>query len=322
MGTLIGGFAHAHGVSLEVGVGFSVRYGRVISSLRAGDALVWVGINGMRSQPWAQLRRRGVRTVYYNTEPLGVGYYKAMLCPHVFSVDEVWDFSWSNIDRCARSPRPRTGKLRYVPPGHLLELDQLLGRRPIEGATRPPGVGSSVDRANGPMGTSRRPDAPAGSELANETRRHLLFFGSGAGRGACLGELRGQLERRGHRLEQTYEVWNESAFDGLMRSHDVYLNLHKECASGGPITFRVPLLLGRGKLILSARAYAADEAEYDGMVFFLEQDRLAPTYAALVRSANIDALRWEAHRRFAERFAPREIFRRAAVFREWGVCGS
>ena len=39
-------------------------------SLRAGDVLVWVGIVHARKVKWKELRRRGVYTVYYQTEPM------------------------------------------------------------------------------------------------------------------------------------------------------------------------------------------------------------------------------------------------------------
>ena len=38
--------------------------------LGVGDVLVWIGHCGHRIQPWRALRRRGVRVVYYQTEPL------------------------------------------------------------------------------------------------------------------------------------------------------------------------------------------------------------------------------------------------------------
>ena len=73
VGTLLTGLRQG-GANVSVGAGFSLRYHRVLHSLRCGDTLIWVGLNGKMSQPWAKLRQAGVRTVYYNTEPTARGH--------------------------------------------------------------------------------------------------------------------------------------------------------------------------------------------------------------------------------------------------------
>ena len=51
-----------------------------------------------------------------------------------------------------------------------------------------------------------------------------------------------------------------------MQHFDVFLNLHKDAYAARPVTFRNAVLLSEGKLIVSERAYAKDETEYDGMI--------------------------------------------------------
>ncbi len=287
MGTLIGGFLEAApSVQLEVGVGFSLRYHAALARLRRGDALVWVGVNGQYSQPWTKLRARGVKTILYNTEPSGLSRRSPLCTATRYAVDELWDFSRYNLDRCARSYN-RPNRTRYLPPGYL-------GRRAAER--------SSPQQA-------RPPEARSG------VRRSLLFYGALESRGDCFGRLKRSL---GDELEHTYSVWNESAFGEMLSKHDLFVNLHKGCRTGDPVTFRVPVLLNEGKLILSDRAYSHDEDEFKGMVLFAGVGRLADAYRAL-RATDTAPLQRHAARLFAARFAPRETFRRAGLYEEWGL---
>lgn len=70
-------------------------------SLRAGDVLVWVGIVHARKVKWKELRRRGVYTVYYQTEPMArvgrkVGVEEATT--GTVDADAIWDYSKANMD--------------------------------------------------------------------------------------------------------------------------------------------------------------------------------------------------------------------------------
>ena len=62
---------------------------------RRGDIFVWVGEAGRRLVPWAALRRKGVFSIFYQTEAenRGCALYRD-------AVDELWDFSWHNIEAC------------------------------------------------------------------------------------------------------------------------------------------------------------------------------------------------------------------------------
>ena len=77
------------------------------SAIPAGSTFVWVGIHLANRVPWRELREKGVRTVYYQTE------YQTGCAMTNRSVDEIWDYSLLNIDNC-RMHR-QAPLLRYVP---------------------------------------------------------------------------------------------------------------------------------------------------------------------------------------------------------------
>jgi len=58
-----------------------------------GDVFVWVGQLGQIEIPWKQLQARGVFTIYYQTEPR-----EACDLHRSDGIDEVWDYSWHNIE--------------------------------------------------------------------------------------------------------------------------------------------------------------------------------------------------------------------------------
>ena len=293
LGTLIEGFrpaVAARAVDLAVGVGFTAEYERRLKALRAGDTFVWVGINGRFSQPWRRLRARGVRTVYYQTEPAQKHQcYPVVLGRQAASnetLDEIWDFSWHNIEGCARTfGHPR---LRFIPPGYL-----------------------------------RQPEALREGAFDDS----LVFFGSlmwWAERNACFSALRKEL---GAKLVHVYSAWNASEFGALMGKYDFFVNLHQQCMArerdGGhaPVTFRHAVLLNQRKILLSQRSHAGDEAEYAGMVAFAPLDGLATAYRALAAASADDrrARAARAHDLFRQKFAPRHLFERAGVYSSWGL---
>ena len=97
-----------------------------------------------------------------------------------------------------------------------------------------------------------------------------------------------------------------------MQHFDVFLNLHKDAYAARPVTFRNAVLLSEGKLIVSERAYAKDETEYDGMILF--SDDIVSDYHRLVDDVDVATqfLR-RASEKFPARFAPVELFRRAGI---------
>ena len=94
---------------------------RQVQSLKQGDVFVWVGSCGNFIPPWANLSQRGVRTVYYQTEPMPA-YAKVEFLNKGWllqGVDEVWSYSQANIDVLHRDHAPMVAgrTLRHVPPG-------------------------------------------------------------------------------------------------------------------------------------------------------------------------------------------------------------
>ena len=180
--------------------------------------------------------------------------------------------------------------LRYVPPGDVGEP--------------PPGAGTSAS---------------------------LVFFGSidVAGRRRCYEKLAAAL---GPTLAHTYGVWNDTALARLLGMHDVFLNLHKDCRGDGRAdttssahvgleAFRLSLLLGAGKLVISARASVDDEHEWAGMITFARIADIPERYRELVRGglASYRGRQTSSLALFRERFAPRRLFERAGVYQAWGL---
>ena len=64
------------------------------SKLRRGDMFIYVGVASSARVPWRDLKDQGVFRVYYQTEP----FHTCAMWDD--SVDELWDFSWHNIEAC------------------------------------------------------------------------------------------------------------------------------------------------------------------------------------------------------------------------------
>jgi hypothetical protein len=70
--TLVAGLnEYAHRGALNVTAKHVLQLGGAAeyARLEAGDLFVWLGMAAQRHVPWLELQRRGVRTVYYRTEP-------------------------------------------------------------------------------------------------------------------------------------------------------------------------------------------------------------------------------------------------------------
>ena len=128
----------------RVGVARAPGVREVLETLRCGDIFVWIGKtdldasarNDAQPEPPSdsklithRLRRRGVRTILYQTEPIGPATRGLVWSPS-FCADEtspfveIWDYSHANIkrywDHCPVGvTRPI---VRYIPPGHIHEL--------------------------------------------------------------------------------------------------------------------------------------------------------------------------------------------------------
>ena len=303
VGTIITGLVHAN-VAVVVGLGFSLDYHRELASLRRGDTLIWVGAVGIRSQPWGSLRARGVRAVLYQTEPRDLR-RQSERCQFLNgTVSEMWDFSWSNIDRCASSLwAPR---LRYIPPGYL-GRPGLRASSPTLNSKTMLFIGTLTDvNAKERRRTYRSLKQRLGGRLQHTSEQ-------GEHQRICPGcELMSPV------LCLADNAWNNTAIAALMQRFDIFLNLHKDVYAARPVTFRNAVLLTEGKLIVSERAYAKDETEYEGMILF--SDDIVSDYHRLVDDVDVATqfLR-RSSEKFPARFAPVELFRRAGIYSDWGL---
>ena len=232
---------HGHGVNA-----LFRKKADLVNGLKTGDIFLWIGPVGSNAPPWRKLRERGVRTIYYQTEPFDGCQLSGS------QSDEVWEFSWHNIDACG--PRLRLDPpltLRYVPLGY----------------NAPPAAESSGSSS------ASAPPVTDGTEKAD-----LLFLGYPfykSGRTRCYDRLRQKL---GGRLNSTWSLWDSNAFSSWwvsVGSRAIHLNLHKSCESShNPVVFRTSLLLSRGASVISEHSYAKDEAEYNGLVHFAKVEQL------------------------------------------------
>lgn len=267
-----------------------------LALLRRGDFFIWIGLNERFRQPWQKLRERGVKRVYYQTEPESEWPMRRGLPTCFYStekVDELWDFSWQNIERCAPF-RTKQPVLRLVRPGYMAELASA--------------VAASENAA---------PAVAASENAVGSGASPLLFFGNkGAGRARCFAEIQ-QLVGTDN-VSATFAVWEEGELVRLLRGGRTFLNLHKRCLPSGPATFRFAPILSAGKPLISMRVHPRDEAAYEGLVSFANDSAgVAAAYLALMSSNNWAADESARRARFAASFSPRVIFESAGVYRDW-----
>jgi len=100
-----------------------------------------------------------------------------------------------------------------------------------------------------------------------------------------------------------------------------YLNHHKGCSGRWkPLeAFRLSQMLSIGALVVSDRADAADELEYEGLVLF-QSDFYKPwpseTLQFLANATAREAFKRRAHKNFAEKFEPAALLRAADAWNE------
>lgn len=221
---------------------------------------------------FASLRNRGVKIVYYQSEPV-VG---CVIGSDV--VDEMWDFSWHNIDNCKN--QPNAPPQRYVP------------------------LAAHVTPA-----TSQKEHPGA-----------LLFFGDPGAR-PCWSYLK---EVMGDHLESEYGAWDDDAYERVLDTHNIFLNLHKGCNTNPslphhlwePVTWRNAKLLNSHALIISQRAYAKDEQEFEGLIDFIDIHKIPDRWLQLINMdpSTRQQIADERARVFSQKFEPRRIFERAGIY--------
>lgn len=75
--------------------------------LQTRNTFVWIGPFKAREIEWSLLRRRGIRTIFYQTEPV-TGCF-------LTQADELWDYSPSNVRHCKKQNAKMV--VRHVPVG-------------------------------------------------------------------------------------------------------------------------------------------------------------------------------------------------------------
>ena len=247
-----------------------------------GSVFVWLGIYLSNTVPWERLHKLGVRIIYYQTEVLvaeSVDPKVRCLLPSPL-VDEVWDFSWHNIDFCRSGPR--APQLRYVPLGSL-ELVQ---------------------------------DVPLVTRY-DQTAPPLVFFGQARthNRPKCWQYLSEHLPKKN--LQNVHNAWTGKDFATVLTVSPIHVNIHKNCEEvHNPVTFRFAKLLNSGVLLISEFSYPKDEEEFEGLVSFVNFTDIPSEYWRLANMSG-EARRELAQtrrKRFAKRFHPPALFERAGIY--------
>lgn len=260
--------------------------------LEKGDAFIFVGSASYNQAPWKELRARGVRLVYYNTEPLGC---KQGIIP--WPIDEWWDYSWANIDQCVATRKFQAGSrsgssdvvvARFFPPGLL--------------------KGSPLCRNFGREGYG------AGWAMLGRADASRARLG-------CFVQASTGL-RRGNDFFEISHVWSNKSFRNLVESRRgplIFLSFHKNCGQRhAPFeALRASLLLSAGAILVSEWSYQKDMREYKGIVTFAPVGN-ALKYAAStpLRMAASERKRQagEAHTAFRRRFNPRQLLEKASIW--------
>ena len=310
-----------------------------ISLLRRGDVFVFIGeFLPQPAVPWNELRARGVVRIHYQTEPRDGC---ALAADHMYArqVDELWDYSWHNLQGCGRriawhdkverrrnAGRPAARhnatsvslrRWRYVPVGSQQQLLPKWIARARQARSNATGPGSSCLFFLG------NPYEHGGSRTG--------------GRARCFAQL---LRALGPALRHTNRVWSDEwLLERVLTRCPLFLNLHKDCGKadeagkegrgegrgeGSALEIRVPKLLDAARLVVSERSHPLDEAEFAGLVRF--EDNMSMVIQAFREHTKLISTaegRRQAERhanaiavRFQERFAPEAIFERANVYAE------
>lgn len=244
---------------------------------------VHIGAYNSQYAPWGPLRRRGVYNVYYQSEPLASFQPPPQMAGNV---TEHWDYSHKNMAVVHAAASAAMGQgaphQRFVPVGSL---------------PSPQAV------------------------VADDGRSHMahavfLVKATSGSRGDCFKYLRKHL---GRRVVRVSGVWSAKALGELLRTHWLFLNIHKRCnlEGGQPLEPRVGMLVNAGAMVMSERAHPEDEAVFAGMpaVIFCNVSAVPREYKRLSALPVGERRRRvaESQRLFAERWAPLRIMQRAGI---------
>ena len=301
--TLDSGF-HSLGAASVVatsGNGPTVRSARLVK----GDVLVWVGAGiGVKSRQLRELGARGVRRVFYSTEPMREVCHQVVPGSDTRSAtggwDETWHYTLHNAQLCwrlASDSSTRRHVHRYVPPGAL-----------------------GVDLFPAPLQRFRsaskvwwHPPAETAAFLGLIPRNNTPNM-PGYARISCFKSLKSTL---GSKLVHRDDVFTLDRMRKLIQLHGVFVNLHKDCgvANRPAEAVRFSLLLSAGARIVSERSDPADERAYAGFVHFVNLPDLGQAVEAALAEVAAEPKEAIARRlkAFEQQFAPATIFARAGL---------
>ena len=318
-----------------------------LRQLKWPDVAVCVGPLGCPSMPYTELRSRGVLTAYYQTEPMHS-------CTRLLAaVDEVWDFSWHNLRVCRRDTHGACSTFRpkYAPDSLRIVNASVRPKdmRCQGGCNFDSDDGTNchatwkghelacahVQQQGKHCATLRY--VPLGALNHTLTTRPLTairptnmlsFLGQPRYRDKkCWHQLQAQLNKHNASLITHNDVWDDVAYFQLLGSTTVFINLHKSVVQGSanwapicgdshnPATFRFAKLLNVGAILISERCYPADEAEFHGLVSFVDFDSIGNEFARLRDMDVSERMAMAHHRRvkFFGRFDPALIMKRAGI---------
>jgi len=257
------------------------QVGLALERLTAGDVLIWFGRYGVKSVPWRVLHSKGVKTIYYRTEP------QEPTCPPA-GVDETWEYTYANMQPCTFRGKYALGK-RYVPPGYT---------PPDSG--HPPPLPPSTNLTF------------IGSVNANLGTRGPAFHHR---RQRCFADLKRRLPPG--ELRFTSSAWTEEEYASIVEKSAIFLSFHKGCGlANQPLeAFRISKLLSYGRIVLAERSFSADERSFEGLLFSSSLDEMPRLYERLKRMGH-SALRELAarqHNEFITRFSPTRLLYTSGV---------
>ena len=340
----------AHGAMVTVGAGLPdlLRNTSAIRTIGHSDIFVWIGVahSALISGLVGALTAVGVHTVYYRTEQAMAG---GNIVPTLeYVVQEVWDYSRSNLAQLGRRWRTESSsasyqKARYLPPGFIPSPRVVAIERSRDARPRLVFLGSGSrhyarygclqhilrslnesrqreSRAVVPPGSARTASAVVGASL----RQHPKWP---KWQKACFDQTCPVDRCRSAEcpLEVVHDAFSSSRWNAEVFRSAYFLNVHKNCnasaaaAALSPVrppipceSFRFSTLLSIGASIVSEHCF--EEAEYEGLVEFRDLRDIPAAFLQLYsrrKDSSLDAFkRKQAYR---QRMDASAILARAGV---------
>ena len=297
----------------RVGVARAPGVREILESLRCGDIFIWIGRadldafarNDAQPEPPAdsklithRMRRRGVRTILYQTEPIGPA-TRGLVWSTSFCADEtspfveIWDYSHANIkrywDHCPVGvTRPI---VRYVPPGVVPEMT----------VKRADVIDNCVVNGTGMLGNMNFPERVQYVRMLRSQAIQSLNASQGA-----------FAVRDGD---------GRNDYDALvrwLRQYCVQLNVHRfaKYPNSAFEPFRASTTVSAGSLLVSQQSDVDDQREYAGIVHFADTPQAHGAEVARLVTLPDEERRALARARaklFDEKFAPERIFANASI---------